>query len=375
MPIAPEEVYVRERTTRARAAARVRHRDSLDEFKEVEGDGGYNAGRRRTGLRLTFTGGVPRSVWGRISTGVAAFAVLGLAWAAAMLCREMALRDGRFVLQSSSSVAIEGNRHLSRAQLLSVFGGDLEHSIFRIPLETRKAEIEEIPWIRRATVMRLLPDHLRVDVEERVPVAFVRQGGHIGLVDAGGVLLEMQREDAGQPGYSFPVVTGILPGDPISVRAARMKVLQDFRRDLDAKGGDISGKLSEVDLSDPEDVKALIPDNGADVLVHFGDSDFLNRYERFEAHLGEWRSQYPKLSAVDMRYERQVVLEMRPGTAVPMTDSGTASSAMQVGGVSPSSLERNAQFKKQAASVAHQSYASPKARPASSHPLAKAGHP
>jgi len=150
---------------------------------------------------------------------------------------------------------------------------------------------------------------------ERTPVAFVRQGGRIGLVDASGVLLDLPQHGQGDAHYSFPVVTGILASDPASTRAARMKLFEQFTHDLDSSGEHISEKLSEVDLSDPEDVKALIPDDGKDVLVHFGDTNFLDRYHKFEEHLAEWRTQYPALSSVDMRYERQVVLEMQPGAA------------------------------------------------------------
>jgi cell division protein FtsQ len=74
-------------------------------------------------------------------------------------------------------------------------------------------------------------------------------------------------------------------------------------------------------------VKALIPDHSNDILVHFGDTDFLDRYRRFEEHLPEWRTTYPKLSSVDMRYERQVVLEMQPGSTVPVAGSNDAGSA------------------------------------------------
>ncbi len=52
--------------------------------------------------------------------------------------------------------------------------------------------------------------------------------------------------------------------------------------------------------------------------MHFGEEDFLERYKKYEAHLAEWRAQYPKLSSVDMRYERQAVLEMQPGSSVPV---------------------------------------------------------
>ncbi|MEO6804613.1 MAG: cell division protein FtsQ/DivIB, partial [Edaphobacter sp.] len=115
--------------------------------------------------------------------------------------------------------------------------------------------------------------------------------------------------------YSFPVVTGIVASDPLSTRAARMKIFERFTSELDGSGEKISEELSEVDLSNPEDVQAMIPDHSTEILVHFGEADFLGRYQRFQQHLSEWKTLYPKLSSVDMRYDRQVVLQMPPGAA------------------------------------------------------------
>jgi cell division protein FtsQ len=237
----------------------------------------------------------------------------------------MLMHDPRFFIQSASSIEIQGNVHLTRDELVNIFGEDLERNIFYVSLAQRRGQLQQLPWVEHATVMRLLPDRLRVSIVERTPVAFVRQGSQIGLVDATGVLLDMLPRGQGDAHYSFPVVTGILASDPASTRAARMKIFEQFTSDLDGSGEHISQKLSEVDLSNPEDVKALIPDNGKDVLVHFGDTDFLNRYRKFEEHLQEWRTQYPTLSSVDMRYERQVVLEMQQGASSPVSTVGAAS--------------------------------------------------
>ncbi len=89
--------------------------------------------------------------------------------------------------------------------------------------------------------------------------------------------------------YSFPVVTGISAGDPVSTRAARMKIFERFTSELDSSGEKISEELSEVDLSNPEDVKAMIPDRSTEILVHFGEENFLDRYRKFKEHLPEWR--------------------------------------------------------------------------------------
>ena len=314
----PVQDYASESVTPRRGAVtprRMLRRDPSDDFADDFDDDDIPARRRQRGTRIRFRG-LPATKGGRIAAGVAVLVLLGFCVGAVLLARDLLMHDDRFVIQSSSSIEIEGNSHLTRAQLLSIFGGDVERNIFTVSLAERRAELERLPWVEHATVMRLLPNRMRVSITERTPVAFVRQGNHIGLVDANGVLLDMPTDAPANTHYSFPVVTGIGMDEPLSTRAARMKIFARFTSELDAEGEKISQNLSEVDLSNPEDVRALIPDHASDVLVHFGEENFLDRYKKYEAHLSEWRAQYPKLSAVDMRYERQVVLETGPVPAV-----------------------------------------------------------
>jgi len=257
------------------------------------------------------------------------FGVLGVVALAVAGVRYYLLHDERFVVTTSSEIQISGNEHLTRAQILSVFGADLERNIFKVPLADRRADLERLPWVSHATVMRLLPNQLRIAVAERVPVAFVRQGTQIGLVDASGVLLDMPAEEAGDPAYSFPVLTGLSAGDSATTRAARMEVYRKFMKELGVGGEKVTQSLSEVDVSNPEDVKALIASGGMDLLVHFGDEDFLTRYKAFEEQLPDWKVRYPKLASADMRYlddKKQIVLEMQGGVAPPVETAGGADS-------------------------------------------------
>ncbi len=296
-------------------------RSSLGPVGEmVQDEEDYVPARRFGGLRFRLRAGIPRSIVGRVLAGCAVLAALGGTILAMWELRGMVLHNPRLVLESSSAIQITGNSHLTRAQLLTVFGEDVDRNILTVSLAERRAELERLPWVEHATVMRLLPDHFRVAIVERKPVAFVRQGSAIGMVDRNGVLLDMVSDgDAPvETHYSFPVVSGISAQDPLSQRAARMKLYMRFMAEL----GEQSQHLSEVDLSSPEDVKALIPDGGSDILVHFGDTDFLRRYELYEKNLPGWKKEFPKLASADMRYERQVVLEMQPGVAVPVQGTG-----------------------------------------------------
>ncbi|MFZ0745238.1 MAG: FtsQ-type POTRA domain-containing protein [Terracidiphilus sp.] len=261
----------------------------------------------------------PAGTMGRWLLGLGALIVVsGLAFTVHTI-KTFLERDARFRINGSSNIQASGLAEVTRAELLPVFGEDIGRNIFFVPIAERRKELEQIPWVQRATVMRLLPDQIRVSLVERQPVAFVRHGQQIGLVDANGVLLDMPASMMAQHRYSFPVVTGIDAGDPLPSRKARMAVYQRLLGELDAGGQHYSDQISEIDLTDPEDARVLMPEQGADILAHFGQDHFLERYQRYKAHIAEWRQQYPKLAEVDLRYDQQVVLEMTPGANAGQT--------------------------------------------------------
>ena len=208
---------------------------------------------------------IPATRAGRIAAAAAAILALGGLVLLAIGIRNFFRDDPRFRIASSSSIQIMGNSQVTRSELLSVFGSDLGRNIFFIPLRQRREALEQLPWVEHATVMRLLPDQLRVAIVERTPVAFVRQGSTIGLVDAHGVLLHLPPAAMAAKHYSFPVVTGISARDPLPARASRMHLYQQFISDLDSGGAKVSTHLSEVDVTDSEDIWALLPAEGSDV--------------------------------------------------------------------------------------------------------------
>jgi cell division protein FtsQ len=280
--------------------------DDADEKPYLHGSG-------RVPLRRNV---IPRNRGGRILFGIAAFLVLAGLGAGGYFAMRFLTQDPHFRISSASSIQTTGNSLIERSELIDVFGGDIGRNIFYVSLRQRQRELEEIPWVEHAAVMRLLPDQLRVTVVERRPIAFVRRGSQIGLVDRAGVLLDMTPALMAQRHYSFPVVTGIEDKDPLSTRAARMQIYSRLMQELDSGATKLSDQLSEVDLSDPEDVRVLVSEQGSDVMVHLGGEQFLDRFNRYKAQLPEWRAKYPRLASVDMRYEQQAVLEMAQGTAV-----------------------------------------------------------
>jgi len=273
--------------------------------------------------------------------------VSGLMWAsiaAALLCAAVVIgasfyrygeRSWRFRVDSSDNIEITGMQNVTKAQIMEVMGADIGRNIFFIPLAQQKAQLEQIPWVESASVMRFVPNRLQVEIHERTPVAFARVGPRIFLIDAGGTLMDLSPKHK----YSFPAIVGMNPGEPLSTRAPRMRAYNELVRDLDSGGARYSQDLSEVDLSDLEDVKVRVNDPAGDVLVHLGSSDYLPRYKIYVTHAREWRQQFQKLESVDLRYENQIVVnpEMQ-GTQRQVALAPASAKAAIAAGVKPAAL-------------------------------------
>jgi cell division protein FtsQ len=313
------------------AAALPRARPQRPAPRPLEDDGEGEEVFLRSRKRVPVRKGIlppflTRTNAGRVILGFALLVVVAFVVLVVMAVRNFLDHDPRFRIDSASSIQIDGNSQLTRADLLTVFGSDIGRNLFFVPLTDRRKQLEQVPWVAHATVMRILPNQLRVAIVERTPIAFVRIGNQIKLVDADGVILDMQPAALAAKHYSFPVVTGINPQDPLSVRRPRMRLYQKFMNEIDSSGEKLSKNLSEIDLSDPEDVQGLVSSGGSDILLHFGQDNFLERWREYQAHLAEWKQQYPRLASVDLRYDRQVVLKMADNTPAS-TDTPAAPAA------------------------------------------------
>ena len=280
-------------------------------------------------------GSLPKKTVTRLTWGAVALAIVFVCGITVAALYHYGERSWRFRVESSDDIDISGLQNVTRSQVMEVMGGDIGRNIFFVPLAQRKAQLEQIPWVESASVMRFVPNRLKVEIHERTPVAFARVGSRILLTDAGGTLMELP----GRKKYSFPVIVGMNSGEPPSTRSARMKIYNDVVSQLDAGGAHYSQELSEIDLSDPDDVKVTANNHAGEVLVHLGSSHYLERYKIYVTHLQEWQQQFDKLESVDLRYDRQIIVN--PDLQGPMKQpplSAEAARKAMAAGVKPAAL-------------------------------------
>jgi cell division protein FtsQ len=311
-------------------------REEIDDARlvdlDVDEESPFLRGQKRVTARRS---SLPKKAANRLLWGIVAVVILFTLALGAAGIYHYGEHSWRFRVDSSDDIEVTGMQNVTKAQIMEVMGADIGRNIFFIPLAQQKAQLEQIPWVESASVMRFVPNRLAVQIHERIPVAFARVGPRMFLIDAGGTLMELSPRHK----YSFPVILGMNPSEPLSTRAPRMNAYMALVRDLDAGGARYSQDLSEVDLSDLEDVKVRVNDPQGDVLVHLGSSDYLRRYKIYVSHAQGWRQEFQKLESVDLRYDNQIIVNPdmeRVAKQVPL--SPAAAKVATAAGVKPAAL-------------------------------------
>ncbi len=245
--------------------------------------------------------------------GLLGFLILGAGYSAAYALTAYLQASRHFVFSGDEeALRIGGLRFVPKKSIQEVFRPDAGSSIFSIPLEQRRAQIREIAWVEEASVRRVAPGRIWVQIQERRPLAFVRfprfpkaRSVSPKLIDREGVLLS---PPAGEK-FMFPVLTGISASMPLPDRAKRVALYQALIADLDAAEPFYSSRISEVDVVDPQNAKLTTVYGGEMVQLQMGSESFRHRYEVFLKYFDSWKKEFGRVRTVDLRYKGVVATE------------------------------------------------------------------
>jgi cell division protein FtsQ len=244
--------------------------------------------------------------------GVVGIAGISAAWTAGRF-----LLYGRpMLLVKPEQIEVNGNHTVSREAVLQQFVRDRGRSVLRVPLDSRRSALEEISWVESAMVQRILPNRIRVDLTERTPIAFVRNGTELALIDAHGVILDRPHGEDLQ----FPIITGLSENMPREERGKRMQTYQEFLKDIDLVRSGSSDRVSEIDLANPKDLRAVMtgianPTDTQALTIHFGTADFTGKYRMVVENFAQWQASNGRVHSIDLQYAKQVVLNPDTSTA------------------------------------------------------------
>jgi len=89
-----------------------------------------------------------------------------------------------------TSVDIHGRKQLSQDEVLAIGGVNGRSSLLFLDAATVRDKLKANPWIGEATVLKLYPGHLKIDIVERSPFALWQQDGRLSVIADDGAVLE-----------------------------------------------------------------------------------------------------------------------------------------------------------------------------------------
>ena len=106
-----------------------------------------------------------------------------------------ALSDTRNALANSAgfritTVAMNGRKQLSQDEVLAIGGVNGRSSLLFLDAEAVRDRLKANPWIADATVLKLYPGQLQINIVERSAFALWQQDGHLSVIADDGAVLE-----------------------------------------------------------------------------------------------------------------------------------------------------------------------------------------
>ncbi|MBO0798463.1 MAG: FtsQ-type POTRA domain-containing protein [Blastocatellia bacterium] len=175
---------------------------------------------------------------------------------------------------------VEGNVLLKRENIGEIVKRETKDGVLRADLRKIREEVYKTGLVKSVEVTRMLPDMIKITVEEREPFALARLGNAVVCVDREGVMF------GDQSLMKSKGVTPLLNGleekrdEPSKYNQQRLAVYQKLMADLDSATEKLSKRIQEVYFDDRLGIRVTIeaPDKEGVIAVFLGNENFRVRF-------------------------------------------------------------------------------------------------
>jgi cell division protein FtsQ len=245
-------------------------------------------GKTRARIKRGRRGWIARAIL-VLQVGGAALVAVAAVWTSyAKVMASERLKVGR--------VEVRGSRFLSEGEVREMLGPAVGENILSLDIDALKARLRASPWVADASVGRTLPDTLRVEIRERVPLALA-ECERLYLMDGDGGLIDIYGPRTAS--FDLPIVRG-LQGLESEARRGRAERAGALLRDL----GDLGSEISEVQVQPSGDLRVVLKQEGEVLLL--SDPPYRRRLATFLALRRELREKAPGTEYFDLRFRGRI---------------------------------------------------------------------
>ncbi len=254
--------------------------------------------RNRFWRRPVWSQAWPRARWS-LSAALCGVTLAGTLWYGVPRALHATRSHRYFAL---TDITVEGNRRLSRAEVLQWAAVNESTSAWDAAPELVRLRVQSHPWIQRVRTHREFPNHLTIQVQERRPVAIIRLE-QLNYVDIHGNILGPLREG---DSTDFPLITGL--EDKAGEAFVGVGVHRALRFLRLCERLNCFDSISEVHV-DRERGLTVFPVRTA-VAVVLGWGGWREKLARSARVFAAWDGQLGRLAAVDVSFRDLVVVKL-----------------------------------------------------------------
>lgn len=177
-----------------------------------------------------------------------------------------------------------------------------QDNLFNLNLADIKRKIEGISYIKNAGVYRVLPDTLKINITQRIPIAYLFKYGSKWVVDEDGVV--MDRRYCMDLKYTLPVIKGlhqrtVSAGEKISEVAPAVKLIKLTTYEFHGI------RISSISLENTNKIVFLMTNKRRGYNVSIPRNNFKNMLHVLREALKEKQGRHK--STVNLTYKGQVI--------------------------------------------------------------------
>jgi cell division protein FtsQ len=202
---------------------------------------------------------------------------------------------------------VRGSHFLSEGEVRELAAPAVGENILGLDIEALKARLRASPWVADATVTRALPDTVRVEIHERLPLALAELD-RLYLMDEDGGLIDIYGPRTAV--FDLPIVRGLqgVEGEARRDRAQRAGALL---RDL----GELASEISEVYVEPSGDLRVVL--RGAGEVVLLGAPPSRTRFLTFLGLRKDLAERCPGAEYFDLRFRGRIYAKLADAAPTP----------------------------------------------------------
>ncbi len=204
-------------------------------------------------------------------------------------------------------ISVIGQQRLEQRHVVAL--SDIEPGVntFSLDLDLIGRKIEENPWVRRAAVQRIFPRQVRIELQERQPVAIINLGYLYYLDDDGEIFKVLEADDS----FDFPVITGFdyeRAQEHDEGYARTLKKIVALLQDLNRRERFNLGQISEIHLE--KDNSLALFTLADSVKVKLGFAGFTRKLDRLERIYADLKPKLKVLDYIDLNVAEKIIVRI-----------------------------------------------------------------